>query len=63
MLFRSMALAGHCAQTFERARLFAAEREARAAAEQLRVAPALRYEGKGRPTKRERREIERFKGE
>jgi ribosome-associated heat shock protein Hsp15 len=32
-------------------------------AEQLRVAPSLRYEGKGRPTKRERREIERFKGE
>jgi len=32
-------------------------------AEQLRVAPALRYEGKGRPTKRERREIERLKGE
>jgi len=32
-------------------------------AEQLRVAPALRYEGKGRPTKRERREIERLRGE
>ena len=32
-------------------------------AEQLRVAPSLRYEGRGRPTKRERREIERFKGE
>jgi len=32
-------------------------------AEQLRVAPSLRYEGKGRPTKRERREIERFRGE
>src|SRR5690348_15739151 len=32
-------------------------------AEQLRVAPALRYEGKGRPTKRQRREIERLKGE
>ena len=32
-------------------------------AEQLRVAPSLRYEGKGRPTKRERREIERLKGE
>lgn len=32
-------------------------------AEQLRVAPSLRYEGKGRPTKRERRDIERLKGE
>ena len=32
-------------------------------AEQLRVAPSLRYEGKGRPTKRERRGIERLKGE
>jgi len=32
-------------------------------AEQLRIAPSLRYEGKGRPTKRERRDIERLKGE
>jgi ribosome-associated heat shock protein Hsp15 len=32
-------------------------------AEQLRIAPSLRYEGKGRPTKRERREIERLKRE
>ena len=32
-------------------------------AEQLRLAPSLRYEGKGRPTKRERREIEKLKGE
>jgi ribosome-associated heat shock protein Hsp15 len=30
-------------------------------AEQLRLAPSVRYEGKGRPTKKERREIERFK--
>jgi ribosome-associated heat shock protein Hsp15 len=30
-------------------------------AAQLRVAPSLRYEGKGRPTKRERREIERWR--
>jgi hypothetical protein len=29
-------------------------------AEQLRVAPAPAYEGKGRPTKRERREIDRL---
>ncbi len=32
-------------------------------AEQLRLAPAPAYRGKGRPTKRERREIERLKGE
>ena len=32
-------------------------------AEQLRVAPSLRYQGKGRPTKRERREIEKLRGE
>src|SRR6266566_4898082 len=29
-------------------------------ADQLRVAPSLRYEGKGRPTKRERRDIEKL---
>jgi ribosome-associated heat shock protein Hsp15 len=29
-------------------------------AEQLRLAPSARYEGKGRPTKRERRKIERW---
>jgi ribosome-associated heat shock protein Hsp15 len=32
-------------------------------AEQLRLAPSLRYEGKGRPTKKERREIEHLRGE
>jgi ribosome-associated heat shock protein Hsp15 len=32
-------------------------------AEQLRIAPSLHYEGKGRPTKRQRRDIERLKGE
>src|SRR5205823_12438028 len=32
-------------------------------AEQLRIAPSLRYEGKGRPTKKERREIERLRGD
>src|SRR5438046_1670753 len=32
-------------------------------AEQLRVAPSLRYEGKGRPTKKERREIDQLRGE
>lgn len=32
-------------------------------AEQLRLAPSVGYEGKGRPTKRERRELDRLKGE
>lgn len=32
-------------------------------AEQLRIAPSLTYEGKGRPTKRERRELDRLKGD
>jgi ribosome-associated heat shock protein Hsp15 len=32
-------------------------------AEQLRVAPSLRYEGKGRPSKKDRREIERLAGQ
>jgi ribosome-associated heat shock protein Hsp15 len=32
-------------------------------AEQLRVAPSLRYEGKGRPTKKDRRDIEKVRGE
>jgi ribosome-associated heat shock protein Hsp15 len=42
----------------------AESREARERlAEQLRTAPSLRYEGKGRPTKRERRDIEWWRGE
>lgn len=32
-------------------------------AEQLRVAPSLRYEGKGRPTKKDRRDIEKLRGD
>jgi ribosome-associated heat shock protein Hsp15 len=32
-------------------------------AEQLRVAPSLRFEGKGRPTKKDRRDIEKLRGE
>ncbi|HVH67597.1 MAG TPA: S4 domain-containing protein [Gemmatimonadales bacterium] len=32
-------------------------------AEQLRMAPSLRYEGKGRPTKKDRRDIEKLRGE
>src|SRR5438132_895805 len=32
-------------------------------AEQLRLAPSLRYEGKGRPTKKDRREIAKLRGD
>jgi ribosome-associated heat shock protein Hsp15 len=32
-------------------------------AQQLRVAPVPAYDGKGRPTKRDRREMERLRGE
>jgi ribosome-associated heat shock protein Hsp15 len=32
-------------------------------AEQLRLAPTLRYEGKGRPTKKHRRDIEKLRSE
>jgi ribosome-associated heat shock protein Hsp15 len=32
-------------------------------AHQLRVAPTPSYEGKGRPTKRDRRELERLRGD
>lgn len=31
-------------------------------AEQLRLAPSVRYEGKGRPTKKDRRDIEKLGG-
>jgi ribosome-associated heat shock protein Hsp15 len=39
-----------------------AKRRRERLAEQLRVAPSLRYEGKGRPTKKDRRDIERLRG-
>ena len=49
------------------AALFAEDAEGRRLrerlAEQLRVSPSLRYEGKGRPTKKDRREIERLRGD
>lgn len=32
-------------------------------AQQLRIAPTPSYEGKGRPTKRDRRELERLRGD
>jgi ribosome-associated heat shock protein Hsp15 len=65
-LVRVRALAEHRGPPAAAAALYDEDREGRRLrerlAEQLRMAPALRYEGKGRPTKRERREIERLKG-
>ena len=40
-----------------------AKRQRERLAEQLKLAPSLRYEGKGRPTKRQRREIGKLRGE
>lgn len=61
------ALSEHRGPPAQAAGLYAEEPDAKRArerlAEQLRVAPGLRYEGKGRPTKRERRAIERLRGE
>ena len=37
-----------------------AKKERERHAEQLRIAPSARYEGKGRPTKKDRREIDRL---
>ena len=38
----------------------AAKHERERLAEQLRIAPSPRYQGKGRPTKKERRELDRL---
>ncbi len=40
-----------------------AKRQRERLAEQLKLAPSLRYEGKGRPTKKQRREIGKLRGE
>jgi len=60
-------VAAHRGPSAQAATLFAEDPEGRRVrerlAEQLRVAPSLRYDGKGRPTKKERRELERLKGE
>jgi ribosome-associated heat shock protein Hsp15 len=51
----------------EAATLYEEDREGKAARErlsqQLRIAPPPAYEGKGRPTKRDRRELERLRDE
>lgn len=51
----------------EAAALYTEDPAAKAARErlalQLRVAPPPAYQGKGRPTKRDRRELERLRGE
>jgi ribosome-associated heat shock protein Hsp15 len=39
----------------------AGKRERERLAEQLRTAPTIRYEGKGRPTKKDRRRIDRLR--
>ena len=61
------ALAEHRAPPAAAAALYDEDAEGRRRrerlAEQLRVAPSLRYEGKGRPTKKDRREIERLRGD
>jgi ribosome-associated heat shock protein Hsp15 len=61
------AVSQHRGPPAQAAALFAEDPEGRRLrerlAEQLRVAPSLRYEGKGRPTKKDRREIERLRGE
>ena len=54
-------------QAAQAATLYEEEPASRAARErlsqQLRVAPTPGYEGKGRPTKRDRRELERLRGD
>ena len=65
--FKTRALAARRASPAVAAALYEEDAEGKRRrdrlAEQLRVAPSLRYEGKGRPTKRERREIEKLRGE
>lgn len=60
-------LSAHRRSSLDAAALFDEDREGKrlreSLAEQLRIAPSPRYGGKGRPTKRERRDIERLTGE
>jgi ribosome-associated heat shock protein Hsp15 len=61
------AVSEHRGPPSQAAALYAEDAEGQRARErlavQLRLAPSLRFEGKGRPTKKDRREIERLRGE
>ncbi len=58
------AVSQHRGPPAEAARLYAEDPEGKERrerlAEQLRIAPSLRYEGKGRPTKKDRRDLGRL---
>ena len=60
-------VAEHRGPPAEAAALYAEDSESKRVRErlatQLRLAPTLRFAGKGRPTKKDRRDIERLRGE
>ena len=60
-------VADHRRSAAEAAALYAEDPEGKRVRErlatQLRLAPTLRFAGKGRPTKKDRRDIERLRGE
>ncbi len=62
-----LALSEHRGRAATAASLYSEDADGKARrerlAEQLRVAPSLRYEGKGRPTKKDRRDIEKLRHE
>jgi ribosome-associated heat shock protein Hsp15 len=64
-LVRVLVLSDHRGPAKEAATLYAEDPEGKAARErlahQLRIAPTPAFEGKGRPTKRDRRELERLR--
>jgi ribosome-associated heat shock protein Hsp15 len=66
-LIRVLALSERRGPAKQAALLYEEDPEGKAARErlarQLRVAPTPTYEGKGRPTKRDRRDLERLRGE
>jgi ribosome-associated heat shock protein Hsp15 len=66
-LIRVLALSEQRGPAKQAARLYEEDPEGKAARErlarQLRVAPTPAYDGKGRPTKRDRRDLERLRGE
>ena len=66
-VLRVLALAEHRGPAAAAAALYQEDAEAQRARErlawQLKTAPSLRYGGKGRPTKKDRRQIEKWRGE